>query len=62
MKAVLVFENESGEQVERIDLEERKETKNFKKFGIGKFDREKGHDEIVADVYFEKSKFTKLAS
>ena len=34
-------------------LEDRGESKRYKKFGFGKFDRDNGNSEIVVSVYIE---------
>lgn len=60
MQAYLVLETEGGEEVERIGLESQGESKNYKKFGVGKFDRKNGSSEVVVTAYYDLEQYTTL--
>ena len=62
MRAYLVLETDKGKEVERKALESRGESKSYKKFGIGQFDRRNGSDPVVVSVYYDMDDYSTLAT
>lgn len=59
-QAYLVLEDKDGEEVKRITLEDRGQSQNFKKFGVGKFDRKSGSDAVVVTAYYDLDEYAQL--
>jgi hypothetical protein len=58
-KAFLVFKD-GGKVTGEVELEDRGNSTNFKKLGVGKFDKANGSDPVVVSVYLKPDAYDKL--